>query len=186
MGTWGAGIFSDDTASDLREQFRDAIGDGLTAEAATEHLIELYQPGPHDPDGTPVFWLALAVTQWTTGRLVDRVKREALRVIADGSDLARWAGDPTDAKKRGAVLAKVAKQLASPLPAAKPIRKRWLSECDWSIGELIICRTISGTAIHFRVVGHVVDAGGRSPICEVLDLRAGAPLNEGEPPRPSP
>lgn len=28
MGTWGTGIFSDDLASDIREDFKELIGDG--------------------------------------------------------------------------------------------------------------------------------------------------------------
>jgi hypothetical protein len=178
VGTWGTGIFSDDTAGDVRDQFRDAIGDGLTSEQATRRLVEQYRPGPHDPDGTPVFWLALAVTQWQTGRLLEFVKAKALRVIADGSDLARWEGDPKDAKKRKAALAKVAKQLAAPPPPAKPLRKRWLEECDLRRGELFVYRMASGTPVHFRVVRFATDAGGTRPVCEILRLAPGKELDE--------
>jgi len=34
VGIWGPGIFSDDLAADVREEFRDLIGEGLTAEEA--------------------------------------------------------------------------------------------------------------------------------------------------------
>ena len=34
MGTWGTGLFSDDLAADVRDEFRDLIGEGLTTEAA--------------------------------------------------------------------------------------------------------------------------------------------------------
>jgi hypothetical protein len=177
VGTWGTGIFSDDTAADVRGQFRDAIGDGLTPEAATRRLLEHYKPGPHDPDGTPVFWIALAVTQWKTGRLLESVKREALRVIADGSDLARWS-DPNDTKRRTVELEKVSRLLASPQPPTKRIRKRWLEECDWKRGELVIYRTAAGALVHFRVVGFAIDAGGKRPVCEVLDLPGAARLDD--------
>jgi hypothetical protein len=30
MGAWGAGIFSNDNASDLREDYRKLIGDGVS------------------------------------------------------------------------------------------------------------------------------------------------------------
>src|SRR3954469_16704141 len=39
MGTWSTSIFGDDTASDIRADFREMIGDGLTPEAATQRLL---------------------------------------------------------------------------------------------------------------------------------------------------
>jgi hypothetical protein len=41
MGAWGTAIFSDDTALDVRDEWRDAILDGLSAEEATAHLQRL-------------------------------------------------------------------------------------------------------------------------------------------------
>src|SRR5580765_3908092 len=132
MGTWGTGIFDDDTAADLREDFKDALAKGMTAEAATKKLVATYGP-QGDEQVAPVFWLALAVTQWALGCLIDSVKEEALRAITGGSDLARWES-PKDQKKRNAVLEKVAKQLASPQPKAKKPRQRYQQVCDWQRG----------------------------------------------------
>ena len=39
MGTWGTGIFSDDNAADLRDDYRDFIGDGLSSREATDRLL---------------------------------------------------------------------------------------------------------------------------------------------------
>lgn len=72
MGTWGAAIFSDDTASDVRDQFRDLIGEGLSTEQATDKLLREYASSLDDPDDGPPFWLGLAVTQWNCGRLLGR------------------------------------------------------------------------------------------------------------------
>jgi hypothetical protein len=177
VGTWGVGVFADDTASDVRDAFRDAIGDGESPRAATARLVEQYAPDD-DPDGGPPFWIALAVTQWTLGRLVPSVKKRALRAIKDDSDLARWERSPKDLAKRRAVLARVAAQLSSSPPAAKPVRKRWTESCDWRVGELVIYRTTSGTEVPFRVAGHASDAGGTRPVCEILDLGRPARLDE--------
>src|SRR5579864_4758272 len=38
MGTWGAGIFSDDLASDVRESWRDLLATGVPAEEATARV----------------------------------------------------------------------------------------------------------------------------------------------------
>jgi hypothetical protein len=133
MGTWGVGVFADDTASDVRDAFRDAVGSGISPRAATARLVEQFAP-VGDPDGGPPFWIGLAVTQWTLGRLIPSVKKRALRAIKDGSDLARWEGSPKDLAKRRAVLARIAAQLESPPPTAKPVRKRWIESCDWRVG----------------------------------------------------
>jgi hypothetical protein len=177
MGTWGVGLFSDDTAADVRGSFRDLIGDGLSADAATDRLVAEFCPSP-DPDTAPVFWLALAVTQWKAGRLLERVKREALRVIADGTDLARWSDDPKAHRQRRAILSDVALQLEAPQPTAKNIPKRFRQECDWTRGELIVYRLNSGADAHLRVAGYNVDAGGVAPVCEVVSIARGTPLDE--------
>lgn len=45
MGAWGSAIFSDDTAADLRDDWKDLLGEGLSPEEATKKLVEEYQPG---------------------------------------------------------------------------------------------------------------------------------------------
>lgn len=42
VGAWGVGIFSNDTASDIREDFRDLVGEGVSARDATLRLVGEY------------------------------------------------------------------------------------------------------------------------------------------------
>jgi hypothetical protein len=95
MGAWGTGIFADDNAIDLRDDYRKLIGDGVTGPGATEKLIAQCAP-QGDSDLAPVFWLALALTRWSCGRLAACVKEEALRVIADGSAIRPWGVVPVN------------------------------------------------------------------------------------------
>jgi hypothetical protein len=169
MGTWGPGLFSDDIASDVREQYRDLVGDGFEGSAATDELIRSWKAELSDPDVAPVFWLALADTQWKAGRLENRVKVAAMRVLDDGSDLLRWHDDPRLRVKRASVLKKLRLQLAARQPPPKRISKRFRSTCDWVVGEVIAYRLRSGRVVLLRVLEHHVDRGGVSPICEVLD-----------------
>ena len=74
MGAWGPAIFSDDTASDIREEYRAAIANGASAEAAREKILASYTPRADDPNYAAVVWLALALTEWNLGRLEDRVR----------------------------------------------------------------------------------------------------------------
>lgn len=43
MGTWGTAIFSDDLAADVRDDWREAILDGLDREEATQKLLADYR-----------------------------------------------------------------------------------------------------------------------------------------------
>ncbi len=81
MGAWGIGLFSDDLACDVRDEFTALIGEGLSAGEATAALVENYRTAIGDPDEGPVFWLALALTQWKIGRLQDEVRDRALSII---------------------------------------------------------------------------------------------------------
>lgn len=166
MGTWGIAIFSDDTAADVRDEWRDYIGEGLSGQQATDKLLENWSAALDDPDDGPVFWLALAATQWQSGRLEGRVKTKALALIDDESNLERWRENASLLKKRTAMLTKFREQLLSPQPAPKKIRKTVKAACDWEVGDVVSFRLQSGQLTLFRVVGKVTDRGGTYPQCQ--------------------
>ena len=169
MGTWGTGIFSDDNATDLRDDYRELIGDGVPGSEATDRLVAQWAP-QGDPDLETVFWLALALTQWSCGRLENRVKSEALRAIESGSAIRPWLGCP-DERKRRKVLKAAKTKLESPQPPEQRIKKRKLATCDWQRGELFAYRMRSGEYVVLRMLDLSVDKGGAYPDCEVLDWR---------------
>lgn len=170
MGTWGPGIFSDDFACDVREQFRELIGDGLSAEEATEKLMTQFKIAAADPETSTVFWLALAATQWNCGRLLDSVKQRAISIIDSGENLQIWT-DPKQAKKRSASLGELRKTLESPPPEPRKIAKVFYDNCDWPTGSLVSYQLKSGKYIVFRVIGLQKQKAGRAstPVCELLD-----------------
>jgi hypothetical protein len=169
MGAWGPAIFSDDTACDVRDAYRDLVGDGNSGAEATDILLTEWKESLSDPEEAPVFWLALAATQWKCGRLEERVKREALAVIDNGSDLSRWQDSHRERKKREGVLLKLREQLETPQPPEKRIPRRFRDSSDWQVGELIAYRLRSGLVTVFRVTGHHTDKGGTMPTCELLE-----------------
>ncbi|HSE31027.1 MAG TPA: hypothetical protein VLA93_05585 [Pyrinomonadaceae bacterium] len=160
MGTWGTALFSDDLAADLRSEFRELIGEGLTTEAAVDRMKTEYQSSLRDPDEESVFWLAVADTGWRLGRLDNTVLQNALRVIDSAQDLAKW-DDATDRRKRERVLAKLRTKLLSPPPPPKAVAKRIKSANEWQIGEVIAFRLMSGRWVLLRVIGHHEDRGGQ-------------------------
>jgi hypothetical protein len=169
MGVWGTGIFSDNTACDVRDSYIDLVGDGLTGPEATKALLREWSPSLNSPEEASQFWLALAATQFKCGRLEPQVLRQALNVIDGGSDEERWESGSRDFKKRKGVLAKLRAQLISPPPPEKRIPKRFKDTNEWQVGDLIAYRMQSGRFIILRAIGHHRDRGGTSPICELLD-----------------
>jgi hypothetical protein len=168
MGTWGVAVFSDDLAADLRDEFRDLIGEGLSSSQAVDKLLSEYAVSVGDDDEKSVFWIALASAQWKLGRLEARTKKEALRLIATGQDLKRW-DDSKNRKKRAAVLEKVREQLLSPQPPPKRVPRKIKGANDWSVGEVVGLQLKSGPWTLLRVIGHHEDKGGRHAVCELLD-----------------
>lgn len=168
MGIWGTALYSDDLASDLRGEFRDLIGEGLSPTDAVNRLSTEYSSSLHDPDEAPVFWLALADTGWRLGRLDEQVRQNALDVINSGQDLARWENS-RDRNKRDQVLAKLQTLLLSPPPPPKRIAKRVKSANDWQVGEILGFQLTSERWVLLRVIGHHEDRGGRSAVCELLN-----------------
>jgi hypothetical protein len=68
VGTWGTGIFADDTAADVRDGWREALLDGLSDDEATARVVTQFADALDDPDDGIVVWLALAAAQMQTGR----------------------------------------------------------------------------------------------------------------------
>ena len=118
MGTWGTALYSDDLAADLRGDFTDAAGDGLSAAAIVDRLTQEYAASVADADEGPVFWLAVADMGWRLGRLDERARLEALAAIDSGRDLARW-DEPRDRVKRAAVLDRAARSAVVTAAAAE-------------------------------------------------------------------
>lgn len=119
MGAMGVGIFDDDVACDARAAMLDQFRAGLSVGAATDAVLEDLADFLEDAEDGPVVSLALASVQWDAGRLDERVKARALKVIAGGVDM-RWE-DSEFAEQRRAVLAELGTRLGTPPPPAVPL-----------------------------------------------------------------
>src|SRR6185503_16896422 len=141
MGTWGTSIFSNDFASDIRGDWKEALEEGLDAEAATARLLKGYRGALADPDEGPQFWIALAAAQYATGRLQDRVRDEALAAIEAGGDVASFAAEDAKlAASRQRALAKLAGQLRGPQKPPSAVRRPKPRPSPVAIGDVILVR----------------------------------------------
>ena len=168
MGVWGAGIFSDDTAADVRDEYRNYLADGMDGPSATNKLLENFGTEVDDADAGPPFWLSLAATQWRLGRLEDRVRERALRIIDDGTDLARFSESAGLQRSRRRVLQKLRTQLCTPQHAPVKVRREAPLECDWAPGEVIDFRRKSGEWLALHVQEIMEEGRNRYPAVRVL------------------
>ena len=93
----------------------------MSLKAATDAVLEDLADFLDDEEDAPVVVLALASVQWETGRLDERIKTRALKIIADGVDF-RWQ-DSEFMEQRRAVLAELGAKLNTPPPPALPLDK---------------------------------------------------------------
>src|SRR5262245_16853392 len=118
MSVDGPGLFEDDTAHDVREEFTRLLAETRDVVTATDKLLARWGDSLQRPDDGAVFWLALAATQWRYGCLQSDVSARAVEIIDSGTDLVRWRNSP-DESRRAAVLTRLKRQLARPLPVSK-------------------------------------------------------------------
>ena len=149
MGTSGAGLFSDDVASDVRQDFVNALRRGLTPEKAADALKSDWAHAIEDADDGPTFWLALAATQWNYGCLDDSVKQTAIDIIDSDQDLARWSG--SGLAKRRVVLDALKVQLLSSQPKAK--RPRTIKPIEPALTYEVPAPDGLGKAVAFSLPG---------------------------------
>jgi hypothetical protein len=92
VGAWGTGIFDDDLAADLRDEWQEAVEGGSSPTEATSALVAgLGSEVADDEDDGPVFWIALAALLLEQGALDREVAERAKAAIP--SNLARWRED---------------------------------------------------------------------------------------------
>lgn len=136
MGAWGANLYQDDVALDVKDEYKDNLRRGKTNEEAMQEIIDKYQELLEDKEDRGVFWLALADTQWNLGRLDEQVKEQALEIIELGTDLKRWEINEKLYNKRKEILEKLKEKLLSPQPEEKRMPKYRTYKCEWKNGDV--------------------------------------------------
>ena len=136
MGAWGANLYQDDVALDIKDEYKDNLRRGKTNEEAMQEIIDKYQELLEDEEDRGVFWLALADTQWNLGRLDEQVKEQALEIIELGTDLKRWEINEKLYNKRKEILEKLKEKLLSPQLEEKRMPKYRTYKCEWENGDV--------------------------------------------------
>lgn len=141
MGTWGTSLYANDSASDIRGDYIDKLKRGKTNEEATQELIDGNRDIMGDAEEEPLFWFALADTQWNYGRLLPEVREKALYFLSQDKELERWK--ESGQKQFHAwvkTLDTLKRKLGSPQPVVKKVSKYRLYQCKWSLGDVFAYR----------------------------------------------
>jgi hypothetical protein len=139
MASWGPKLYQDDVTEDVRDYYKDQLKRGKTNEEVTRVLIEDNEDIIQDEDEAPVFWFALADTQWNLGRLLSDVKEKALEYLKSESNLKKWEEEAISKKEykiREKVLQELEQKLKSQMPPEKKVSQYKLYRCEWNIGDI--------------------------------------------------
>ncbi|ERJ13300.1 hypothetical protein [Haloplasma contractile] len=155
MGAWGTKLYQDDVTEDVRDHYKDQLKRGKSNEEIVKEMLIEFDDYISDPDDEPLFWFALADTQWKLGRLLPEVKKKALEHLKIGSNLERWQieGSKKDYEKRKAVLYELAEQLNTPMPEKKKIRQYRLYQTDWKNGDVYAYQFHSEESKEYNLYG---------------------------------
>ena len=137
MGAWGTKLYQDDVACDVKEEYLNRLRVGYTNEEATKEVIEYNSDFINDIDDGPVFWLALADTQWKYGRLLPEVKEEAIKIIEQQTDLLKWKENKKQYQRRKEELEKLKEKLNTPQSPEKKVTKIKMNRATWKIGDVL-------------------------------------------------
>jgi hypothetical protein len=167
MGVWGADLFSDDLACDVRDHYRELLEDGVADDVAVQRTVERFRVYLEEPDGLAL--LAFAVTQSRLGRLNEEFRDRALSILDRGADLETWQRDnPKFVAKRRAVLEKARAQLTGPQPPRKRLRPPKRTSSGLAAGDVLALR-LPRRVVLLRVVRVRTHRKGETPVLEEMD-----------------
>lgn len=139
MGTWGTGIFQNDTADDVRYHYKAKLKMGKTDEQALHEIIAESEDYIYDDDDKYDFWFCLAALTHDLGRITDEVKNKALDLIENCyADLERW--NNSDRKKRFKEINSLKEKLNSQQPPRKKIAVTKPFQCKWRQNDVFYYR----------------------------------------------
>lgn len=123
MGAWSTGLYSDDTACDVRDDYVRLLKIGRSSEEAEQEIMSRFTELMADKQIECLVILPLADTQWKYGRLSSYIKERAIRLLANGGDLEFWERDsPSDVGARKRVLKSLHEKLSTSPPPPKSIK----------------------------------------------------------------
>jgi hypothetical protein len=151
MGAWGAGLYSDDYALDLRATVAGVARLPL-ADDEVLAMLRSHDPVADDPESEDytTFWLVAADQLARRGCYPEEARRRALEIIASGADLkttAELGATPAVLRKRRAMLDDLERVLRNPAPRARTTLAG-PQAFTFALGEVFAFPTSRGRALN--------------------------------------
>lgn len=176
MGFWNYKLYGNDTACDVRDAYIEFAQNGDISNAYK--LLKKEFSDVFGSDEEPLFWYALAETQWQYGELSEEVKQNALNWINQKGGLELFEGS----KKVDAwlsTLASLQEKLISPYPqkTKKHILPKPYVTNPWNTGDYYAylfhtrdaqLKGLNGKYIVFKKIGDAY--GYKSVIHSVIEV----------------
>lgn len=108
MGAWGTGLWEDDLACDIQDEWNDLLDEGFSPRKATNVILKSWLEELEDyedemerqPDES-ILYISLAALQMRHKALTIAVKKKAIMLIDKGADLELWEdGDKESYEER--------------------------------------------------------------------------------------
>lgn len=136
MGTWGTGLFSNDITCDVKDAYVQFLKEQFSNEEAYKKTLKEFEC-LFETEEEPLFWYALADTQWNLGRLMPEVKEVALNFLNQRGGSSLWDDDPKCVMKWERTLQKLKGKIEAPMPPEKKIKKPVLFATNpWNVGDV--------------------------------------------------
>ncbi len=134
MKIWGAGLYDNDIAFNVRERFEELLREEGTEKAATAILEKEFADSLHDEHERFLFYTALADTQWNWGRLIKGIHYNALVELLSRDDL-KYYESSVDTKERKRVLIMLFSKLCSKQPPTRKVSRSKHFYSKWKTGD---------------------------------------------------
>jgi hypothetical protein len=170
MGSWSTGVFGNDLASGVREEYRALLEDGAPAAEALQKVLRSFADDLDDPDNGTCFWTGLAGAQVELGRLDPLVRDRTVALIDAGGDLHMW-DETGSANSRRAVLATLRGRLLGPQKAAVKVRPPRRVPCPVQAGDVFLLTLEDGRKARLRTLVVEPHRLGDIPTVEMIDDR---------------
>ena len=156
MGMWNAKLYGNDTTSDVRAVYIDYLKKGISNDEAYKKTYEEFRE-LLGTDEEGLFWLALADTQSSLGRLTHDVKEKALTYINQGAKYLFEDMDKKNLAKWEVSLNNLKIKLNSPQPPEKkiPIPREFVHN-PWNTGDIYVYQLHTEKAKEFDLFGKYI------------------------------
>ncbi|MCL2424888.1 MAG: hypothetical protein FWD05_00970 [Oscillospiraceae bacterium] len=133
MGTWSSSLYGNDTTCDVRDTYTEYLLEQLSNDEAFEKTMMDFEELIGDDD-EPLFWYALAETQWKVGRLTSEVKEKAFEWIEKDGGVSLWEDSGASSAGWKKTLSKLKEKLESPMRREKKMEV--VNQNLWNIGDV--------------------------------------------------